>query len=148
MSLNPWQEAILDRLSNGVGTTPGFGADQVFAESVPEQARLGRMGDLRSKVYICVWFGQRIDVGPTHNGICGTRDNAHLANFLVQVNGPDGNTVRRGRNLVSDLLWGFKPASQGELKETSTTTIRRPLDISGVEARNTVPIAYSGTVDI
>lgn len=146
MSLEPWKDAIVERLAQGVGTTPGFGAESVFKESVPDQSRLPRMSDGRIRPYLSVWFGQRIGMGPGYRGICGVRQNAHLANLIVFIGAPDGDTTNKAKALVSGLLWGFRPAGHGELEETSSITIRRPLDISGVSARNAVPVAYSGTV--
>jgi len=148
MSLAAWRADIIERLANGDGTTPGFGINQVYQESVPEQSRLERMSDGRVRPYVSVWFGQRIGMGNGYRGICGVRMNAHRMNMIIMVGAPDGNTANKARDLISELLWGFRPAGQGELEETSSTTIRRPLDISGVDSRNAVPIAYSGTVDI
>lgn len=146
MSLEPWKEAIIDRLMVGDGSSPGFGVDSVYEESVPDQARLPRMSDGRIRPYVAVWFGQRIGMGDGYRSICGVRGNAHLANLIVLIGAPDGRSTNRAKSLVSELLWGFRPAGHGELEETSSITIRRPLDISGVVARNTVPVAYSGTV--
>lgn len=146
MSLLGWKDAVLLRLSEGGDGNPGFGVEQVYEESVPDQSELGRMSDGRVRPFVSVWFGQRIGMGDGYRGICGVRNNAHMANFLVLVVGPDGRSTNRAKALVSELLWGYRPAGQGELEETSSTTIRRPLDISGVVSRNAVPIAYSGTV--
>lgn len=147
MSLAPWKEAVIERLGSGDGTLPGFGVDRVYEEGVPDEQQLDRLTNRQVAPYIVVWFGQRVDGGTGYRGICDVREYAHRMYMLVQVMASDGKTVNRAVDLVSDLLIGFRPAGHGQLEESSAATIRRPMDISGVRSRYTVPVAYSGTVD-
>ena len=148
MSLRDWEVAVEDRLVLGGDGVPGLGADAVFVEAVPDEAQIPRLANRQARPYVSVWFGQRIQGGEGYRGICGVRSNAHRSNFLVLCCAHDGNVCRDLVAQVSSLLMGFKPAGQGELVESSTTTLRRPLDISGVKSRIAVPVGYSGTVDI
>lgn len=147
-TMNAWKNAVLDRLIDGGDGLAGFGTDQVFAHSIPDPTQLPKMSDGRVMPYIAIWFGQRVGGGPGFNGVCGVRANAHVMHFLAVINAADGVSTMNAVDHTSELLRGYRPASQGELEETSALTIRRPLDISGVDSRNTVPVAYSGTVDL
>lgn len=152
MSLLVWEEAIEERLAlGGPGAggvqIPGLGSDCVHVEAVPDEVPMPR--DQRQvKPYVCIWYGQRIRGNDGYRGLCGARGNAYRANLLVLVCAHVGTVQRGVVAQVSDLLHGFRPAGQGELEESSSTTIRRPLDISGVRGRIAVPVAYSGTVDL
>jgi hypothetical protein len=147
VSLLNWELAIEERLINGDASVPGFGAANVFIEAVPDEVPIPR--DQRQvKPYVVVWFGQRIRGNDGYRGICGVKGNASRANLLVMACAHVGTVQRGVVAQVSDLLHGFRPAGQGELEETSSTTIRRPLDISGVVGRIAVPVAFSGTVDL
>jgi hypothetical protein len=149
MSLTLWKEAVVERLRIGAPSEsiPGFGADNVFYEGVPEEVQLNRLSNRQVTPYVAVWFGQRVGGTEGFRGVCGVKRNAHLMYMLVQVMASDGYTVNRAVDLVSDLLLGFRPAGHGELSEDSSATIRRPMDVSGVRSRYAVPVAYSGTVD-
>ena len=147
MSLRPWKMAVQERLANGDGTFPGFTEDRVFAEGVPEEGQLDRLTNRQVAPYVVVWYGQRVDGGTGYRSMCGVKGSAHRMYMLVQVCASDGVIVNQAVDLVSDLLIGFRPAGHGELSENSSATIRRPMDMSGVRSRYTVPVAYSGTVD-
>lgn len=146
--MNQWKNAVLNRLADGGDGFTGFGPAQVYPHSIPDPTQLTKMSDGRVMPYITIWFGQRVGGGAGYNGLCGVRGNAHIMHFLAVVNAADGISIMNAVDHTSDLLRGYRPAGQGELEETSALTIRRPLDISGVDSRNTVPVAYSGTVDL
>lgn len=126
----------------------GFGPECVFVAAVPDEDQIPRLPNRMVRPYVAIWYGQRIQGNDGYRALCGVKASAHRTNFLVQVAAHDGRLVRDAVALVSNLLLGFKPAGQGELAESSSTTIRRPLDISGVRGRISVPVAYSGTVDL
>lgn len=150
MSLRLWQKAVEARLRAGIpGQLMGFDNDTLWIEAAPDEAQLPRIpatGQVRP--YLCVWFGQRTDGTPPNRALTGELYSSKRSNFLVQVCAHDGNLVLDTMDVVSRLLRGYRPAGQGELQESSSTTIRRPLDISGVKSRISVPIAFSGTVDL
>ena len=150
MSLRAWEIAIEERLKfgNPAAGLAGFGSDAVFVSAVPDEAQVPRLPNRMVRPYVAIWYGQRIQGNDGYRSICGVRASAYRANFLVQVMAHDGSLNRDAVALVSDLLLGFKPAGQGELLESSSSTIRRPLDMSGVRGRISVPVAYSGTVDL
>lgn len=148
MDLLDWQLAIEERLRTGIpGELAGFSED-VWVEAVPDESQLPRLPNHQVRPYVCLWFGQRMDGNDGYMALTGELYSAKRSNFLVQVCAHEGALVLRTCAVVSRLLRGFRPASQGELKETASSTIRRPLDISGVKGRISVPIAYSGTVDL
>jgi len=150
MSLRPWQLAIEDRLAFGSvdDNLAGFGQDCVFVAAVPDESQVPRLPNRQVKPYVVLWYGQRIQGNSGYQAICGVKASAYRSNFLVQVQAHDGGLAMDAVALVSNLLLGFKPFGQGELLESSSSTIRRPLDISGVRGRISVPVAYSGTVDL
>lgn len=150
MSLRPWEIAVEDRLTFGAPdeNLAGFGADCVYVSAVPDEDQVPRLPNRQVKPYVVIWYGQRIQGNDGYRAICGVKASAYRANFLVQVQAHDGRLARDAVSLVSSLLLGFKPFGQGELLESSSSTIRRPLDISGVRGRISVPVAYSGTVDL
>jgi len=147
-SLGQWKRAVIDRLAEGGEGAPGFGVESVYREGLADEDQLPRFENGIIKPYVSVWFGQRVSGNAGFQGITGVRDNAHRMHMMVVVNATDGHMVDTAVDLVSDLLLGFRPASQGELSEDGMQTIRRPSDMSGVRSRFSVPVGYSGTVDI
>lgn len=150
MSLRLWEIAVEERLMYGspADGLVGFGEDCVFVSAVPDESQVPRLPNRMIKPYVAIWYGQRIQGNDGYQALCGVRGSAYRANFLVQVMAHDGRLNRDAVALVSNLLMGFRPAGQGELLESSSSTIRRPLDMSGVRGRISVPVAYSGTVDL
>src|SRR5690625_1029936 len=146
-TMNQWKQAILDRLAFGDVDTPGFGERSVYREGLADEDQLPRFENGIIKPYVSVWFGQRVSGNAGFQGITGVRDNAHRMHMMVVVNATDGHMVDTAVDLVSDLLLGLRPASQGELSEDRMQTIRRPSDRSGVRSRFSGPVGYSGTVD-
>jgi hypothetical protein len=140
-TMREWQLAIVDRLAEV------FPDNQVFEEGPPEEDYLPMYPNRMVKPYVIVWFGQRVDGGPGFNSVCGVLGSAHRGLFLVQVCAATGRMVNDAAAAVSQALIGFRPAGQGELKEDSAPTIRNPLDMSGVNTRYQVPLAYNGIVD-
>lgn len=150
MSLRPWQVAIEERLIQGAPEEglAGFGSDCVFVSAVPDETQIPRLPNRQVRPYLVLWYGQRIQGNSGYQALCGVKGSAYRSNFLVQVQAHDGRLTLDAVALVSNLLLGYKPFGQGELLESSSSTIRRPLDISGVRGRISVPVAYSGTVDL
>lgn len=142
MDLRDWELDIVARLRNAIAE------DQVFEESVEEEARLPRFDNTMVKPYVVLWWGQRVRGGGGHNALAGVRKSSHVAEFIAQLIAPTGAMNRELARLVSGSLLGYRPLGEGELMEDSAPTIRNPLDISGVSARNRTPLAYSGTVDL
>lgn len=141
-NLRDWQKAILARLQELLPP------EQIYEEGVPDEAELPMYDSRRVKPYVVAWWGQRVDGGLGFNTLCGVRENAHTVPFILQVCGPTGPAVRDLAEAVSDLLLGFKPLGEGELREDGAGTIRQPLDMSGVNSRYQVPVSYVGTVDV
>lgn len=150
MSLRLWEVAIEQRLIEGdpANNRAGFGEEAVFVSAVPDETQIPRLPNRMVRPYVALWYGQRIQGNDGYQALCGVKGSAYRANFLVQVQAHDGRLARDAVALVSNLLLGFRPAGQGELLESSSSTIRRPLDISGARGRISVPVAYSGTVDL
>lgn len=137
-----WQRSIVERLQALLGS------DRVFEESVPEIDHLP-MNDLGMvEPYAVLWFGQRVQGGPGFNSVCGTLGSAHRALFYVGIGAPTGEVANDVAASVTDSLRGFRPVGQGELIEDFSPTIREPLDMSGVNPRVHVRIAYSGIIDV
>lgn len=146
--MSQWKQAVVDRLSLGGLDSPGFGVGSVYREGPADEDQIPRFENGIIKPYVSVWFGQRVTGNSGFQGITGVRNSAHRMHLLVVVNASTGEMVDQAVDLASDLLWGFRPAGQGELTEDGMQTIRRPTDMSGVRARFSVPVGYSGTVDI
>ena len=147
-SMGDWKQAVIDRLSMGGDGTPGFGVESVYREGLADEDQLPRFDNGIIKPYVSVWFGQRVSGNSGFQGITGVRGNAHRMHMMVVVNATDGHMVDKAVDLASDLLLGYRPTEQGELTEDGMQTIRRPSDMSGVRSRFSVPVGYSGTVDI
>lgn len=149
MTLRRWQQDVVDRLRNGLpGEVAGFGVERVWLEAVPDEDQIPRLPNRQVVPYLVVWFGQRMDGTDAYNSIAGELCSAKRSNFLVQVCAHQGELVLDAMDIVSRLLRGFRPAGQGELREAASATLRRPMDISGVKGRVSVPVAFSGTVDL
>lgn len=142
MNLRDWEKDIIGRLKLFIAP------EQVFEESVPEESEIPRFSNTMVKPYVVLWWGQRVQGGPGYQAVCGVRGSAHIVTFLVQLAASNGPMGRDLAAVVSNALLGYRPLGQGELREDSMPTIRNPLDISGAYARDRVPLAYSGTVDL
>lgn len=149
MSLRDWQKAVEERLRTGVpGQVAGFGQLGVWVQAVPDEDQLPRLPNLQVRPYLVLWYGQRMDGSADYNAITGELYSAKRSNFLVQVCAHQGELVLDAMDAVTRILRGFRPVGQGELRESASATIRRPMDISGVNSRVSVPVAFSGTVDL
>lgn len=141
-NLRDWQLAIRDRLAEQ------FTLDRVFEEGVPELKLLPHYPGGVIKPYVAIWHGQRIDGGPGFGALDGVLNSAHRVPFYVEVGAATGSMCLDAAQAVRDLLTGFRPAGQGELREDGAPTIRQPLDMSGVISRYQIPIAFNGIVDL
>lgn len=149
MSLTQWKADVVDRLAYGDGTTSGFGPGCVHREGVVDEKSLERFSDRNRNVkpYAVVWFGQRSKIRADLSS-CGYRGSAYRMLLVVQACAYTGAMADQAVDLVSELLMGFRPDSQGELQEDSSMTIRRPMDMSGVRSMYAIPVAFNGIVDV
>lgn len=142
MQLHPWQMAIFNRLTDGLPN------NNVFLEGVPEGFDLPRMPNGMVKPYTSIWFGQSVDAGFGYNNITGVRHSARLGLIRLEVVGPSGLALLQFEDAIRDLLVGYKPDGEGELREDSAPTIRDPSELgSGVDVRWRKFIAFVGVVN-
>src|SRR5690606_41424357 len=97
--------------------------------------------------YAIIWIRQKGHGGPAFNSVCGVLGSVRRGLLLEQVCAATGSMVKEAAAAVSQALIGFRPAGRGELEEESAPPIRNPLDMSGVNTRYQVPLAYNGIVD-
>lgn len=141
-TLREWRLAIVEQAQTLLPP------EQTFEGGVPDEHQLPMNNSRMVLPYAVFWWGQRVPGGLGYAGIAGVRKNAHVVPFIVQSCAPTGAAVMDLADALSDVLWGFQPAGQGELREDGAGTIRQPLDVSGVNSRYQVPVSYVGTVDI
>lgn len=122
--------------------------EQVFEGGVPAETQLVMDSNRMVLPYAIFWWGQRVGGGLGFTALTGVRTHAHVVPFIVQSCAPTGAAAQDLADALSDVLWGFQPVGQGELREDGAGTIRQPLDMSGVNSRYQVPVAYVGTVDV
>lgn len=141
VSLRAWQKDIMERIQELLP------AERIFEEGVPDETALPMYEGGRVKPYVVLWWGQRVDGGLGFNTLCGVQENAHTVPFIVQVCGPTGTAVMDLKEALADVLRGYEPLGEGQLREDGAGTIRQPLDMSGVNSRYQVPLSMAGTVD-
>src|SRR5690554_6033373 len=102
MQLWPWQEAIYDRLVQGLPN------NQFFIEGTPENTELNRMSNGMIKPFASIWYGQSRDAGIGTASMMGVRSSARRAIFLVQMVAPTGRSLLQFEDGIRNLLTGFR----------------------------------------
>jgi hypothetical protein len=141
-TIREWRLAIIAQAQTLLPPT------QTFEGGVPAETQLPMDSNRMVLPYAVFWWGQRVPGGLGFAGIAGVRKDAHVVPFIVQSCAPTGSAAVDLADALSDVLWGFRPVDQGELREDGAGTIRQPLDMSGVNSRYQVPVSYVGTVDL
>jgi len=149
MSVLDWQQAIHERLSQGLPYT------KVFLEGVSESTEMPRDPTGLIKPTLILWFGQLNDIATLSSGgvsdLCGTGGGgdgaAKMSAVSVESIAPTGLSLLQLEQAVRDLLTGFAPAGQGQLSETGQAAVRDPFPLGiGDSLRFYKPLFFQGLV--